>query len=107
MFLHQCFCTETKPTHRLSFNLNRKFNKVVNSPWKSNLEYEYVLRRFTTDNDDAGFDEMFLFSNLINCGLKLEMLVQLFVGIQQQFGLELRYFNFDYLGVFLNHLLCL
>ena len=35
---------ESKPTHRLSFNLNRKFNKVVNSPWKSNLEYEYVLR---------------------------------------------------------------
>ena len=88
---------ESKPTHRLSFNLNRKFNKVVNSPWKSNLEYEYVLRAgFTTDNDDAGFLE-----NPILQSHKLRFAAsnasQLFVGIQQQFGLELRYFNFDYL----------
>ena len=86
---------EAKPTHRISFNLNRKFNKVVNSPWKSNLEYEYVLRAgFMTDIDDIGF-----FENPIRQSHKLRFAAsnasQLFVGIHQRLGLELRYFSFD------------
>ena len=36
--------TETAANNRISYELTKKFNKVVNSSWSSNLSYEYVRR---------------------------------------------------------------
>ena len=33
---------ETAVNNRISYELTKKFNKVINSPWSSNLSYEYV-----------------------------------------------------------------
>ena len=84
------------PNHRLSFELSRKFNKVVNSPWSSNLEYEYAIRfGFVDDhkntNENPMRDSHKLRFDAQNSNDKI-------VTLEQNLGVELRYFNFQYFG---------
>ncbi|MBM71528.1 MAG: hypothetical protein CL847_01920 [Crocinitomicaceae bacterium] len=91
-----------KPTHRLSFELNKKFNKVVNSPWSSKLGYEYV-RRFGFSDDfgkrvseNPHRESHQLRFEAINSSSKI-------VGLKQNLGAELRYFNFQQMsGIFIS-----
>ena len=80
--------TETAANNRISYELTKKFNKVVNSSWSSNLSYEYV-RRF-------GFVDYFHqppYRESHKLRFEAKNTSALIVNLKQSLGLETRYFN--------------
>ena len=90
--------TDATPMNRVSFSLNRKFNKVVNSPWSSSARYEYARV--------SGFMDSYEFSSAPSrqsSSVRLNALKNNSkpLGTTQNMGLEVRSFNFDLIKYFL------
>ncbi|MAO47070.1 MAG: hypothetical protein CL823_07965 [Crocinitomicaceae bacterium] len=81
------------PMHRLSFEVNRKFNQVVNSPWKSSLGYEYATRfgypdeHVFTDNSTTQQSHKLRFEASKSNGD--------IVGFKQNIGIEARFYDLN------------
>jgi hypothetical protein len=89
---------EATPMNRVSFSLNRKFNKVVNSPWSSSARYEYARVSGFMDSNvftstASRQSNSFSFKALKKNSKPL--------GITQNMGVELRSFTFDLIKGFL------
>jgi len=94
---------EATPMNRVSFSLNRKFNKVVNSKWSSSARYEYarVSGFMDSDNFDWPQNPNPLTPKRQSNSLRFNALrnKSKALGITQKIESEIRIFTLDNPGV--------